>query len=122
MTTKTTVIRANEVLRQIEAVAEKKCLPIIGPHKGKLLAQEIRKVKPQHVLEVGTLIGYSAVLIGKELDERAEIVTIEIHRDEAETSGKNVLKANIPPKVKIIEGNALEVIPTLQGPFDFAFI
>ena len=67
MTTKTTVTRANEVLRQIEAAAEKKCLPIIGPHKGKLLAQEIRKVKPQHVLEVGTLIGYSAILIGKEL-------------------------------------------------------
>ncbi len=122
MTTKTTVIRANKVLRQIEAAAEKKCLPIIGPHKGKLLAEEILKAKPQHVLEVGTLIGYSAILIGKELDERAEIVTIEIHSDEAETSGRNILKANIPPKVKIIKGNALEVIPTLQGPFDFAFI
>ena len=73
-------------------------MPIIGPHKGKLLAEEIRKAKPQHVLEVGTLIGYSAILMGKELDESAEIVTIEIHRDEAEAAGKNIVKANIPAK------------------------
>jgi predicted O-methyltransferase YrrM len=73
-------------------------------------------------LEVGTLIGYSAILIGKELDENAEVVTIEIHRDEAEIAGENILEANIPPKVKIITGDAIEVIPTLKGPFDFAFI
>jgi predicted O-methyltransferase YrrM len=45
-----------------------------------------------------------------------------IDRDEAEQAGRNVLKANIPAKVKIITGNALDVVPTLQGPFDFAFI
>jgi predicted O-methyltransferase YrrM len=60
--------------------------------------------------------------MGKELDEKAEIVTIEIHRDEAELAGENILKANIPPKVKIITGDALVVIPTLKGYFDFAFI
>ncbi len=113
---------ADQVLRQIEKAAEKEFLPIVGPHKGKILAEEVRKAKPRHVLEVGTLIGYSAILMGKELDESAEIVTIEIHRDEAEMAGENILKANIPPKVKIITGDAIEVIPTLKGPFDFAFI
>ena len=54
--------------------------------------------------------------------QNAEIVTIEIHRDEAEVAGENIRKANIPVKVKIITGDALEVIPTLKGPFDFAFI
>ncbi len=71
-------------------------LPIIGSINGKILAQEIRKAKPQHVLEVGTLIGYSAILMGKELDKNSEIVTIEIHRDEAEMAGENIVKANIP--------------------------
>jgi predicted O-methyltransferase YrrM len=75
-----------------------------------------------HVLEVGTLIGYSSVLMGKEMQAGSEIVTIEIHRDEAQQAGQNVLKADIPAKVKIIVGNALDVIPTLQGPFDLAFI
>jgi predicted O-methyltransferase YrrM len=113
---------ADEVLRLIEQASEKNFLPIIGPHKGKILAEEIRKLRPHHVLEVGTLIGYSAILMGKELDNKSEIVTIEIHRDEAELAGKNIVRANIPVKVKIITGDALQVIPTLMGQFDFAFI
>jgi predicted O-methyltransferase YrrM len=48
---------ADKVLRTIEAASEKNFLPIIGPHKGKFLEEEIRKAKPKHVLEVGTLIG-----------------------------------------------------------------
>lgn len=113
---------ADEVLRLIEQASEKNFLPIIGPQKGKLLSEEIRKVKPHLVLEVGTLIGYSTILMGKELDDKAEIVTIEIHRDEAELAGKNIVRANIPAKVKIIIGDALQTIPTLIGQFDFAFI
>lgn len=122
MTTQTAVNSADEVLRLIEKASEKNFLPIIGPIKGRILAEEVQKAKPQHVLEVGTLIGYSAILMGKELNEEAEIVTIEIHRDEAELAGKNIVRANIPPKIKIITGDALQVIPTLKGPFDFAFI
>ena len=100
----------------------KNFLPIIGPQKGKILAEEIRKLKPQRVLEVGTLIGYSAILMGKELDDKAEIVTIEIHRNEAELAGINIVKANIQARVKIVTGDALQVIPTFTGQFDFAFI
>ena len=122
MTNQTPVSSADEVLRLIEKASEKNFLPIIGPYKGRILAEEVRKAKPQHVLEVGTLIGYSAILMGKELNNKAEIVTIEIHRDEAELAGKNIVRANIPPKIKIITGDALQVILTLKGPFDFAFI
>ena len=122
MSVQTSVSSADEVLRLIEQMSEKNFLPIIGPQKGKILAEEIRKLKPQRVLEVGTLIGYSAILMGKELDDKAEIVTIEIHRNEAELAGKNIVRANIPAKVKIITGDALQVIPTLTGQFDFAFI
>jgi predicted O-methyltransferase YrrM len=60
--------------------------------------------------------------MGRELGADAEIVTIELHRGEAETAGKNIVKADIKPKIKIITGNALKVIPTLKGKFDFAFI
>jgi predicted O-methyltransferase YrrM len=120
--TVTNLNSADEMLRKIEDASGKHFLPIIGPHKGKLLAEEVRNAKPRHVLEVGTLIGYSAILMGKELDGQAEIVTIEVHRDEAKLAGENIVKANIPPKIKIITGDALQVIPTLEGSFDFAFI
>ncbi len=116
------VISADEVLRLIEKASEKNFLPIIGPNKGKYLVEEIRKAKPHSILEIGTLIGYSAILMGKELDSKAEIITIEIHRDEAELAGKNIVRANIPAKVKIIVGDALQIIPTFEEQFDFAFI
>ncbi len=120
--TQETIASADKILQDIEAAAENQFLPIIGPNKGKYLAEEVRKAKPMHVLEVGTLIGYSAILMGKEMPEGSEIVTIEIHRDEAELASKNVMQANIPAKVTIINGNALDVIPTLRGLFDLAFV
>ena len=114
--------KADDVLKKIESSAALDFLPIIGPKKGKILADEIRKTKPCHILEVGTLIGYSAILMGKELNDNAEIVTIEIHREEAEQACENIASAFIKPKIKIITGNAIEIIPTLPGKFDFAFI
>ena len=120
--TQTEITSAEEVLRAVEMEAENGYLPIIGPQKGRYLAEEVRRVKPMHVLEVGTLVGYSAVLMGKEMPAGSEIVTIENHRDEAKKAGQNILKANIPAKVKIITGNALDIIPTLQARFDLVFI
>ena len=120
--TQVTMNQADTVLRNIEAAAETQFLPIIGPLKGKYLAEEVRRVNPMHVLEVGTLIGYSAILMGKEMQADSEIVTIEIHQNEAEEAANNIQKANIPAKAKIITGNALDIIPTLQGSFDLAFI
>ena len=114
--------KADSVLRKIEKIANKRFLPIVGPEKGKILAEEVRKVKPKRVLEVGTLIGYSAILMGKELDENAKIVTIEIHAEEAKTAEENIRKAEIPPKIEVITGDAIQVIPTLQGIFDFVFV
>ena len=103
-------------------MAENEFLPIVGPDKGKILVEAFRKVKPKHILEVGTLIGYSAILIGKELDETARITTIEIHAKEARAAEQNIERSEIPPKVNVIVGNALDVIPTLKGCFDAVFI
>lgn len=100
--TQQTVDSADLVMRQIEAQAENAFLPIIGPDKGKYLAEEVRKTKPMRVLEVGTLIGYSAILMGKQMQKGSEIVTIEIHREEAKLAGENIVKANVPAKIKII--------------------
>lgn len=103
-------------------MTEDEFLPIIGPNKGKFLVEAFRKVKPKHVLEVGTLIGYSAILIGKELDEEAKLTTIEIHESEAKTTRENIQRAKIRPKVDVIVGDALNVIPTLKECFDAVFI
>lgn len=110
------------VLRQIEKRATNEFLPIVGPEKGKVIVQMIRKFKPKSVLEVGTLIGYSAILIGKELGNDAQLITIEIHPDEVETAVENLRRAGVLAKVKVITGDAIKVIPELTGCFDFVFI
>jgi len=114
--------KAKNTLREIEKRAHKEFLPIVGHEKGRVLSQEIRKAKPKRVLEVGTLIGYSAILMGKELDENAQIITIEIHAEEVKIAEENIRKAEIPAKIEVITGNAIQEIPQLEGVFDFVLI
>jgi len=113
---------AEKVLKEIERMTRNQFLPIIGPRKGQVLVETIRRIKPKRVLEVGTLIGYSATLIGKELGKEANLVTIEIHPDEADVARKNIEKAKIAPETEVIVGDARKVIPTLKGKFDLVFI
>jgi predicted O-methyltransferase YrrM len=114
--------KANEVLKEIEALAQHEFLPIVGSRKGRILVEAVRKAKPKHVLEVGTLIGYSASLICKELDADAEMTTIEIHAKEAQMAEENIRRAQIPPRINVIVGDAVEVIPSLKDCFDAVFI
>lgn len=113
---------AGKVLTEIEKMTETEFLPIVGSEKGKILAEAVRKAKPKRALEVGTLIGYSAILIGRELGADACLTTIEIHAHEAEVAEKNLRAAGLLAKVEVVVGDALKVIPKLKGKFDFVFI
>jgi predicted O-methyltransferase YrrM len=114
--------KADKVLREIEGMSRRVFLPIIGPRKGQVLVDVIRKIKPKSVLEVGTLVGYSAILMGKELEPDAHLVTIEVHADEAKAAEENIKRAGIPPTVDVLVGDALEVIPKLRRKFDLVFV
>ena len=114
--------KADKVLKEIEKMTKREFLPIVGPHKGQILVEIVREIKPNRVLEVGTLIGYSAILMGKELGKDAHLITIEIHADEARMAEENVKGAEIPPTVDVLIGDAIEVLPRLEGKFDLVFI
>jgi len=114
--------KADQILKEIEEKAEIEFMPIVGPERGRVLAEEVRKVKPKRILEVGTLIGYSAILMGRELDKKSRIITIENHAEEAKAAEENIRKAAISAKVQVIAGDAIQVIPTLKDSFDFVFI
>lgn len=114
--------RTDVVLKEMERLTETQFLPIVGPEKGKILAKTVREVKPKRALEVGTLIGYSAILIARELDKDARLYTLEIHEDEARMAKENIKRAGLIDKVSVIVGNALETIPKLKDSFDFVFI
>ncbi|MFX1519705.1 MAG: O-methyltransferase [Promethearchaeota archaeon] len=113
---------ADKMLKIIEELADKKSLPIVGPEKGKILVNVLREVKPKRLLEIGALIGYSTILMGKELDSDAQIITIEIDEGEAKIAEDNIKTAKIKPNIEVIVGDALKIIPKLEGEFDFVFI
>jgi len=113
---------ADKVLEEIEASTEKKFLPIIGPDKGQILIEIIRKTNPRRILEVGTLIGHSTILMAKELDRCAYIATIGIRAGEAKRARENIRRAKVPPKIDVIVGDAIRVLPKITGKFDMVFI
>ena len=114
--------KADQVLAEIEESAKHEFLPIVGPTKGKILAQAIKDSKPRRILEVGTLIGYSAILMGKNLGKDAEITTIEIHPEEAKIAKTNIKRSAILPKVTVKVGDAIKIIPKLKDCYDAVFI
>lgn len=114
--------KADEVLRSIESKAWRRYFPIIGPEKGRILVDVIRKIKPKRILKVGTLVGYSTIFMAKELESHAEIITIEIDEDEAEIAKENIRKADVKPSIRVLIGDALDTIPRLDGQFDMVFL
>ncbi len=118
------IVRTNpdKVLKDIEILAQSRFFPIIGPVKGKYLAGTVRKYKVKKVLEVGTLIGYSAILMSKNLPEDGIIHTIEINPRSAQMAKENIRKAGFEDKVVIHVGNALDLIPTVNEEFDMVFL
>jgi catechol O-methyltransferase len=111
------------LLRKLERISKREYLPSIGPIKGKILSDIIKKYKPAVILEIGTLHAYSAILMADLLPYDGKLITIEIDKDLVNTSRKNIDKAGLSSKVEVICGNALEVIPTLCGyKFDLIFL
>jgi predicted O-methyltransferase YrrM len=112
-----------KVLKRLEKMAERESLPSIGPTKGIIIADVIQSYKPRKILEIGTLYGYSAILMGSMLPEENEgkVITIEIDKESANIARKNIEDAALANKVEVIVGDALEIIPKLHEKFDMVF-
>jgi len=110
------------LLARMEDFAAQHRHPIADPEVGQLLRILVRMKKPQHIVEVGTNIGYSVIVMGRECGRETVLETIEIDRDILNTAKGFVAEAKLACEVRFHEGAALEVIPRLSGPFDFVFI
>ena len=113
----------SSLLRDLEQIAKSEHLPTIGPIKGKIISDIIKRYQPTKILEIGTLHGYSAILMVDLLFDDGKLITIEIDKNLADIARKNIAKAGLSHKIEVISGNALEVIPTLTGyKFDLIFL
>ena len=110
------------LLARMEAFAAEHGHPIADPEVGQLMRILVRAKRPKHLIEVGTNIGYSVVVLGRECSAGTVIETIELDHDILATARSFVAEAGLVCEVMFHQGAALEVLPALSGPFDFVFI
>ena len=110
------------VLRAIEELAAEQNLPIIGPKRGRLLTDLIKQHRPQRIVEIGALVGYSSILMAASLEQGATVISIEVEPARAAISGENQRRAGLAGRCQVLQGDALELIPRLERPWDMLFI
>jgi predicted O-methyltransferase YrrM len=116
------VTKAADVLNSLEELGKKQFMPSIGPVKGKIIADIIQKHEPKNILEIGTVYGYSAILIASIISNDDKVVTIEINKTNGDIAKRNIKDAGFSNKIDVICGNALEVISKFDYKFDLLFL
>lgn len=119
-----TLVQPDAALAAALEASDKAGLPAISvsASHGKLLWILARLVNAKRILEIGTLGGYSAIWMARALPADGRLVTLEAVDKHARVARANIAKAGLEAKVEILVGRALDTLPSLQGPFDFAFI
>lgn len=110
------------LIEQIEQEALDTYVPIIRKETQSFLKVLLMMKKPVRVLEVGTAIGFSALLMCEYLPENGHITTIEKYEKRISIARENFKRAGKEDRITLIEGDALEVMRSLEGPFDFIFM
>ena len=94
----------------------------VGPEKGEILRNHLLKSKPNNVIELGTFIGYSAVLISSTIGEKSKLTSIDSDSHSIEIAKELINFAGLDDKVNLMHGSAEEIIPELNFNADFVFI
>jgi len=115
-------IRENDgLLKELEEFAEKNHVPIIQPEVAKLISVIGRIHRPHRVLEIGTAIGYSAILMASFLADGGKIDTIERYDVMIDRARENIKKAGLQKVISVIAGDAEDVLPNLDKEYDMIF-
>lgn len=103
-----------------EAIADE--VPIIRKEMGNLLKVLLQLVQPERILEVGTAVGYSSILMSENMPKGCTITTIEKYEKRIPVAKSNFELAGVTDKITLIEGDAIEEMQKLEGEYDFIFM
>ena len=109
-------------LEKIKQKALEEHIPIIMDETLEVIEKYLSKNKPNRILEIGTAVGYSAICFTEFLAPNGVIDTIEREEDRIEEAKKNIKLAEVEDKIHIYEGDAVEILPTLNNQYDVVFI
>lgn len=111
-----------EELRKIKQKALEEHIPIIMDDTLEVVDKILKEVKPTKILEIGTAVGYSAMCFSEYLQEGGRIDTIERDEERIAEAKINIKNVGVEHKIKIYEGDAVEILPTLDEKYDVVFI
>ena len=109
-------------LEKIKQKALEEHIPIIMDDTLDVVDKILKEIKPKRILEIGTAVGYSAICFVKYLEEDGRIDTIEREHERVEEAKENIKKAEVETRINILEGDAVEILPTLNEKYDVVFI
>lgn len=109
-------------LKEIEQLALSNEIPIVRKEVAAFLELMVKIKKPVSVLELGTAIGYSSILIALSSSNIKQIITIEKDEEVLKVARENINKFKLDKIISIKQGDCLEVLKNLQGKFDFIFM
>lgn len=110
------------IVNQLMQEAEQRHIPVIEREVAALLKLIIKMSGTKTILEIGTAIGYSAILFATAAGNGAKVVTIERNSDYTKEAIENIQDAGMENTIKVLHGDALEVLPCLKEPFDMIFL
>ncbi len=112
----------SEILEKIEQEALDTYVPIIRKEMQSFLKVLLLMTRPVRILEVGTAIGFSAILMSEYAPKEAKITTIEKYEKRIPIARENFKRAGKEETISLIEGDALEVMKSLDHSYDFIFM
>lgn len=109
-------------LDELEQEANKLNMPII-PHETAVFIDFLLSIfKPKKILEIGTAIGYSSILMSASLQKNGKIYTIERNPKMYNQAIENIKKFNLEDRIQVVFGDAKNILPSLENTFDFIFM
>lgn len=109
-------------LEKIKQKALQEHIPIIMDDTLEVIAKYLKENKPKRILEIGTAVGYSAMCFSEYLADGGVIDTIERDEERIKEAKANIQKVGVEDKIKLYEGDAVEILPTLNEKYDMVFI
>ena len=102
---------------------ERRFLMNVGPEKGPWLEDEVRRAGPAaHILELGSFVGYSAILMSRQLGEGGRLVSVDVSATASRVAHQMAELAGVADLTEFMTGRSSDVIATLDAPFDLVFL
>lgn len=109
-------------LEEIKQKALENHIPIIMDDTLEVIGKKLKENPPKRILEIGAAVGYSAMCFSEFLAEDGIIDTIERDEERIKEAKVNIKNVGVEDKINLYEGDAVEILPTLNGKYDMVFI